>query len=101
MTGPVAGRVAIRCIRPDLTTDRERDEREMTATALRHHLAVDTSTVTIDPDVEGPWTTVALAIARIHATHVIVPNLEHVKGIERQIRARAGLISVTHMAVTA
>lgn len=96
MTGHVAGRVAIRCIRPDLiaATDRERIEQEMTDLGVHLGCAVDTIVVVIDPDVMGPWATVANAIARSRATHVIVPSLWHVDGIDGLIRARAALVAL-------
>ena len=91
-----SSRLAIRCIRPDLIAegDRECIEQEMTELGVRLHLAVDDTVVAVDPDVMGPWATVANAIARTHATHVIVPDMRVVEGIEQQIRARAQLISV-------
>ena len=94
MTGPTAGQVAIRCIRPDLiaAADRERIEQEMTDLGMQLGCAVDALIVVIDPNVMGPWATVTNALARARATHVIVPSLWHVDGIDGWIRARAELV---------
>lgn len=91
-----SARLAIRCLRPDLIAkdDRERIEQEMTDLGVRLHCAVDAEIVVIDPRELGPWATVANALARTGATHVIVPDLWTVDGIDRQIRARAELISM-------
>lgn len=94
MTAPVAGRVAIRCIRPDQTQDRARDEREMMELGVRLRCAVDDTVVVIVPTEQGPWATVANALARTAATHVIVPDIWVVDGIDGLIRARAELVSV-------
>lgn len=56
--------------------------------------AVDDTVVEIDPRREGPTATVLEAIARTGATDVIVPDLEHVDGIEYWIREHARLITV-------
>ncbi|WP_067891133.1 hypothetical protein [Nocardia vaccinii] len=96
MTGPVAGRVAVRCIRPDLIAeeDRARIEQEMTDLGVQLGCAVDTIVVVINPDEMGPWATVANAIARARATHVIVPSMWHVDGIDDWIRARTELLAL-------
>ena len=90
------GRLAIRCLRPDLipALDRARVEQEMTDLAIRLGRAVDLATVEINPSVAGPWATVANAIAHTHATDVIVPDLEHVDGIDGLIRERVQLITL-------
>lgn len=89
-----SGRLAIRCIRPDLTDDRDRDEREMRDLGVQLSRAVDDTVVEIDPLREGPARTVLEAIARTGATAVIVTDLEVVNGIEYWIRERADLITV-------
>lgn len=93
---PSAGRLAIRCVRPELipAADRARIEHEMTALGTQLGRVVDRLTVEIDPTREGPWVTVANAIGRTHATDVIVPDLEHVDGIDHRIRERVQLITV-------
>lgn len=89
-------RLAIRCLRPDLipAADLARVESEMAELGTRLGRAVDLTTVIIDPSVAGPWATVAAALDRTHATDVIVPDLEHVAGIEALIRERAQLITL-------
>lgn len=91
-----SGRLAIRCIRPDLTADRYRDEHEMGNIGILLARAVDATVIpiVIDPRREGPATTVLEAIARTGADAVIVPDLEHVDGIDHLIRERADLITV-------
>jgi len=93
-TAAAPGRLAIRCVRPDLTDDRERDERQMTAVGVRLGYAVDEVVVIIDPSREGPLTTVMNALARTKADAVIVPDLDHIDGIDKRIRERAQLITV-------
>lgn len=89
-------RLAIRCYRRDLIAPNEiaRIEREMGELGTRLGRAVDLTTVVIDPAVAGPWATVGTAIALTHATDVIVPDLEHVDGIEYWIRQHAQLITL-------
>jgi hypothetical protein len=89
-----SGRLAIRCLRPELSDDYERDEREMTRIGVQHGYAVDEELVVIDPLHEGPFTTVWLALRRTRADAVIVPSLEHVDGLEQSIRLKAHLITV-------
>ena len=95
-TTPSSGRLAIRCMRPELIApaDRTRIEQEMTDLAARLGRAVDLVTVEINPTLAGPWATVANAIGRTHATDVIVPDLDHVDGIDHWIRERVQLISL-------
>ncbi len=89
-----SGRLAIRCMRPDLSDDCGRDEREMTRIGVQLGYAVDEELVVIDPFREGPFTTVWLALRRTRADAVIVPSLEHVNGLEQSIRLKAQLITV-------
>lgn len=91
-----SSRLAICVIRSGLvaSTDLADVVRQMTDLAVRLGRAVDTTTVFIDTTVEGPWTTVATALGRTHATDVIVPDLAHVEGIEALIRERAQLITL-------
>jgi len=83
---------AIRCLRPDLSGDCERDGREMTRVGIQLGYAVDEQLVVIDPFREGPFTTIWFALRRTHAHAVIVPSLEHVDGLEQSIRLKAHLI---------
>lgn len=87
-------RLAIRCIRPDLTDDRDRDEHEMMELGVRLGYAVDETAIRIDPTKEGPYATVMLALGRTRADAVIVPDLEHVDGIDGAIRERVLLITL-------
>ena len=87
---------AIRCLRPDLSDDRERDEREMTRIAIQLGYAVDEALVVIDPSREGPFTTIWLALRRTKADTVVVPSLEHIDGLEQSIRLKARIITVEH-----
>lgn len=91
---PPSGRLAIRCLRPDMTGDRDRDEREMSRTGAQLGYAVDKTTVILNPLREGPWTTIMLALRGAHADAVIVPDLGHVDGIDHWIRQHAQLITV-------
>lgn len=90
----ISGRLAIRCLRPDLTSDRERDEREMGRIGVQLGYAVDETIIVIDPHREGPWTTIMLALRRTQATAVIVPDHAHIDGIDSWIRQHAELITV-------
>jgi len=96
--GPTAlpSRLAIRCIRPELITqtDRERIEQEMTDLGVRLGRAVDVAVVEIDPAREGAFTTVMLALRRTGADAVIVPDLGHVDGIDGWIRGEAQIITL-------
>jgi len=94
-----SGRLAIRCLRPDLSGDCERDGREMTRIGVLLGYAVDEELVVIDPLREGPFTAIWLALRRTHADAVIVPSLEHVDGLEQSIRLKAHLIIVQGMKV--
>ena len=85
---------AIRCFRPDLSEDCERDEREMTRGGVELGYAVDEALVVIDLSREGPFTTVWLALRRTEADAVIVPSLEHIDGLEQSIRLKARIITV-------
>ena len=87
-----AGRVAVRFIRPDLTGDPAADDQAMTAVGVRFGFAVDETTMLIDPMSEGPLTTVLLALRRRKADAAIVPNFDHVDGIDHHIRRVAHLI---------
>ncbi|WP_280265179.1 hypothetical protein [Nocardia wallacei] len=88
------GRLAIRCIRPDLTGDRNRDEQQMTEIGVLLGYAVDEVVVVLDPSREWPLITIENALNRTKADAVIVPDLEHIDGLERPIRERAQLITV-------
>jgi|GEM_PF-3087812 len=94
LTPQSSGRLAIRCIRPDLSGDRDRDEREMSRIGVRLGYAVDETVVELDPRAAGVYTTVMLALRRTQADAVIVQDLEHVEGIDHAIRERAVLIAV-------
>jgi hypothetical protein len=87
-------RLAIRCLRPDLSDDFERDARDMTRISVQLGYAVDEELVVIDPSRQGPFTTVWLALQRTKADAVIVPSLEHVDGLEQSIRLKARIITV-------
>ncbi|WP_024801215.1 hypothetical protein [Nocardia sp. BMG51109] len=87
------GRLLIRCIRPDLTDDRVRDEHEMMALGLRLGRAVDETVVLLDPAALWPLSTIRLALRRTRANGVIVPDLRHVEGIDDAIRLEAELIT--------
>ena len=89
-----SGRLAIRCLRPDLSEDCERDEREMTRIGVQLGYAVDEKLVVIDRFREGPFTTIWFALQRTKADAVIVPSLEHIDGLEQSIRLKAELITV-------
>ncbi|MGF6889603.1 hypothetical protein ABIA39_009054 [Nocardia sp. GAS34] len=89
-----SGRLAIRCIRPDLSADRDHDEREMSRIGVQLGYAVDETVVELDPPREGIYTTVMLALRRSQADAVIVVDLEHVDSIDGAIRERAVLITV-------
>ncbi len=92
ITGP--GRLALRCIRPDLTTDQDRDERAMRELGVRLGYAVDDTVVTLDPTVQGPYTTIMLALRASGANAVIVPDHEHIDGLDHAIREWVQLITV-------
>jgi hypothetical protein len=94
LTPQSSGRLAIRCIRPDLSGDRNRDEREMSRIGVQLGYAVDETVVELDPRTAGVYTTVMLALRRSQAEAVIVVDLEHVDGIDGAIRERAVLITV-------
>lgn len=70
------------------------DEVDMRALGARLGYAVDAHLVAIDADREGPLATVATALARTGADTVIVPDLEHIDGIDHHIRQRAQIITV-------
>jgi hypothetical protein len=89
-----SGRLAIRCIRPDLTSDRGRDEREMRRIGVQLGYAVDDTVVVINPWCEGPYTTVMSALGDTQADAVIVMDLGHIDGIDHAIRQRAQIITV-------
>ncbi|GAB2690381.1 hypothetical protein [Nocardia thraciensis] len=93
------GRLAIRCIRPDLTNDRDGDELRATQVGVRLGYAVDEAVVVLDPSCEGPLVTVVNALARTGADAVIVPDLLHVIGIDSAIRLRVDLITADDGAV--
>lgn len=84
-------RIAIPLLRIDIQTETDADRMSALAHGLGYELG---EFVVIDPRREGPYTTVMQAIARTHAAAVIVPDLEHVDGIDRYIRERVQLINV-------
>lgn len=96
--GPTAlpSRLAIRCIRPELIADadRERIEQAMTDLGVRLGRAVDRTVIEIDPVREGAFTTVMLALRRTGADSLIVPDLGHVDGIDGWIRGEVQLITL-------
>lgn len=85
--------LAIRVIRPDITAERTAAEDAMEALADRLGYIAG-AVVVVDPRKAGPCATVLTAIAKYHADAVIVPDLEHVDGIDRYIRDRVQLITV-------
>lgn len=86
-------RTAIRCLRPEFSRDPFAEITMMTDFAIAHDLTPG-PVIFIDPRREAPCTTVLTAIAEYGATAVIVPDLEHVDGIDHQIRERARLVTV-------
>ncbi|WP_067902796.1 hypothetical protein [Nocardia vaccinii] len=85
--------LAIRCIRPDLTTDRAADEQAMTdICGLLGYQVGDV--VVITPTLEGPLVTVMEALAETGANTVIVPAWDHLYGIDRYLRDIVRLVSV-------
>jgi hypothetical protein len=91
-----SSRLAICVVRPDLiaAANLTKIVQQMTDLGIRLGRTVDDTTVFIDTAVEGPWTTIAAALGRTHATDVIVPNLGHVDGIDYYIRQRVRLITL-------
>lgn len=87
-----AQKIAIPCLRIEIRQGN--DERDMRALGERLGYAVDEHLVVLDLRREGIYTTVMLAIRRTGAEAVIVPDLEHVDGIDHAIRERAQLITV-------
>jgi len=84
-------RIAIPCLRIEIRGGN--DERDMRA--LGERLGFDvTELVAVDPRSEGAYTAVMLAIRRTGAVAVIVPNLQHVEGIDHWIRQHVELITV-------
>ncbi|OXR46696.1 hypothetical protein B7C42_01671 [Nocardia cerradoensis] len=84
-------RTAIQCIRPDLTANFVVDIQQMTDLLIR--LGYEPGPViTINPYLHGPLTTVMTAIAEHGPDAVIVPDFEHIDGLDRLIRERAQLI---------
>ncbi|WP_156959449.1 hypothetical protein [Nocardia sp. BMG51109] len=88
------GRLAIRCIRPDLTGARDRDEQQMTDTGIRLGYAVDDTVIALDPTWEAPLVTILRELRRTGADAVIVPGLSHIDGIDEVIRLRAKIVTV-------
>ncbi|WP_280378575.1 hypothetical protein [Nocardia wallacei] len=70
------------------------DEVDMRELGERLGYEVDPILVAINPGSEGPLTTVLLALNRTKATAVIVPDLEHIDGIDSHIRRKAQIITV-------
>lgn len=87
-----AEQLAICFLRPDLSADTVADKRDMRDLGERLGYTVG-EIVEIEPRREGPWATVGSAIARTGAAAVIVPDLEHIDGIDRHIRDQAKLIT--------
>jgi hypothetical protein len=86
--------LAIRLIRPGLTDDRERDEREMRELGVRLTYAVDDTVVELDPDREGIYTTIMLALRSTGADAVIVRDYEQLGDACHSIREHAQVITV-------
>ncbi len=84
-------RIAIPCLRIEIRGGN--DEVDMREIGARLGYEVG-PLIAIAPEFEGPYTTVMNAIARTGATAVIVPDLEHIDGIARQIRERVQIITV-------
>lgn len=83
---------AIRCIRPELTADWVGDIQKMTDLAIRLGYQPG-QVVVIDPRREGPYATVIGAIAEHEPAAVIVPDIDHIDGIDHYIRERVLLIN--------
>ncbi|WP_024802311.1 hypothetical protein [Nocardia sp. BMG51109] len=66
----------------------------MTEIGVRLGYAVDGVVVVLAPSREWPLTTVENALKRTKANAVIVPDLEHIDGLDRQIRERAQIVTV-------
>lgn len=85
--------LAIRCIRPDLTEDRDADEQAMSEIGELLGFQVG-EVVVITPTIEGPLVTVMEALAEAGAEAVIVPGWDHLFGIDRYLRDVVRLVSV-------
>ncbi|MBF5002413.1 hypothetical protein IRT45_35440 [Nocardia sp. BSTN01] len=85
-------RIAIAVLRIEIRGGN--DEADMVGLAERLGYRLHEQLVEIDPDREGPLVTVTNAIRHAGAEAVIVPDLQHVDGIDEHIRQRALLITV-------
>lgn len=95
MNPATAGRVAIRCINPDLTDSRVQDEDAMRNIGVQLGYAVDATAVVIDPVHEDPTTTILNALHQTRANAVLVPNLHHANGIDVQVWRETTLITAS------
>ncbi|WP_280393270.1 hypothetical protein [Nocardia wallacei] len=91
--GSASGQLAIRVLRPEISADSISDVEGAAKVGEQLGYTVG-EVVEIFPRREGAWATVANAIARTGAAAVIVPDLDHIYGIDHLIRERVRIITV-------
>ncbi len=91
---PTSDRLAICCVRTDLTTDRERDVRLMCELGERLGRVVVGPPIDLEPLACGIFTTIRLALRTTGATAVIVLDFDQLNGALHAIREHAELITV-------
>jgi predicted aconitase len=87
-----ANRTAIAVLRIEIRGGN--DERDMREIGTKLGYDVDEQLVAIDPHSEAPLKTVMKALRATGATAVIVPDIDHIDGIDHQIHERALIVTV-------
>ncbi|MGF6881745.1 hypothetical protein ABH933_001256 [Nocardia sp. GP40] len=84
--------IAIPCLCIEIR--RDNDESDMRRLGQDLGYDVDEQLVELDPDNEWPLTTIVRALQDKPGAAIIVPDLQHVDGLDREIRLIADLITV-------
>jgi len=93
MTHATSGnRVTIPCLRIDIRQGN--DERDMRAVGAKLGYHVDEHLLELDPAAEWPLTTIVHALQDKPGAALIVPDLEHLAGIDSAVRLLAAVITV-------
>ncbi|MGF6889468.1 hypothetical protein ABIA39_008930 [Nocardia sp. GAS34] len=84
--------IAIPCLCKEIR--RDNDESDMRLLGQRLGYDVDEQLVVLDPDKEWPLTTIVRALQDRPGAAILVPDLDHVDGLDREVQLIADLITV-------
>jgi len=85
-------RIAIPCLRTEIRGGN--DERDMRAVGAKLGYHVDKKLLVLNPTDERPLTTILTALHDTPGAAIIVPNLQHIDGLDDAVRLVAEVITV-------